>query len=219
MPAATILLLLFDVGLLDVIDLFLDPSKFPSHFEYLLAYFPRLDFISLGGISFEPETIFVISISCLLLTSQAWGLSHIFPDFQCHRLQRLVGLLPELHLGLLPIRPSNASPPDGPTLGLTSRSTLRKRPQAISGHWRQSATFYLLAYPPMQILDVPAIKRPRIYNLPLKENLIKNSSRATKESRWNCNPALRIGKSMRDHGYEKESAISLPQCSQLWHLQ
>ena len=71
LPAATILLLLFDVGLLDVIDLFLDPSKFPSHFEYLLAYFPRLDFISLGGISFEPETIFVISISCLLLTSQA----------------------------------------------------------------------------------------------------------------------------------------------------
>ena len=70
LPAATILLL-FDVGLLDVIDLFLDPSKFPSHFEYLLAYFPRLDFISLGGISFEPETIFVISISCLLLTSQA----------------------------------------------------------------------------------------------------------------------------------------------------
>ena len=71
LPAATILLLLFDVGLLDVIDLFLDPSKFPSHFEYLLAYFPRLDFISLRGISFEPETIFVISISCLLLTSQA----------------------------------------------------------------------------------------------------------------------------------------------------
>ena len=70
-PAATILLLLLDVGLLDVIDLFLDLSKFPSHFEYLLAYFPRLDFISLGGISFEPETIFVISISCLLLTSQA----------------------------------------------------------------------------------------------------------------------------------------------------
>ena len=70
-PAATILLLLVDVGLLYVIDLFLDPSKFPSHFEYLLAYFPTLDFISLGGISFEPETIFVISISCLLLTSQA----------------------------------------------------------------------------------------------------------------------------------------------------
>ena len=55
--------------------------------------------------------------------------------------------------------------------------------QAISGHRRQSATFYLLAYPPMQILDVFAIKRPRIYNLPLKENWIKNSSRATKESR------------------------------------
>ena len=71
LPAATILLLLLDVGLLDVIDLFLDPSKFPSHFEYLLAYFPRLDFISLGGIPFEPETIFVISISCPLLTSQA----------------------------------------------------------------------------------------------------------------------------------------------------